>query len=1073
LILQVVWEIIITDLYSDKMSKFIRRLHLPLTVTVFMLIFLMAFPPPLLAATITDSYADSSLINTGASSNQTVTGGQLKVSSNTSYGDGADGALTVAANKNINTDLISTGRGVADGINYPVGAGLNTMSSNYVVLSTPMLVYNSTNVAAANAYSYWKTFANSTVLATGDTFEYDVLLASNTTYSGGVDIYFTDATYARSIGWVDQNGLSCQQADLRPYAYTPAWWYHRVCTIPAGMNGKTISYIDLVNENDTATATSTYYGNFTIKNSGGAVKSYVWTSGTPTYNVADILSNAGNTNSMAYNGLTYGGPTPPGLAAGDDVLLINQQGSTSYNSNVGNYEILTISSINFSAIVFTTNITGSYGTTSNADTTGQKIMVQRVPNYTNVTVNSGITLTASAWDGTKGGVVAFKANGTVTNNGTISANALGYTGGIQVWANNGYQGENLVVSAQSTSPANHGGGGGIKGTAGACTAAAGAGGGYGTGGSPSVAVYSCCGASTGGSTIGQTTLSSLYFGGGGGSGGTGTDGNYYPSGPGGRGGGIILITANTLTNSGAITNNGGAGSCGGGALQPGAGGPGGGGAGGSIFFQAGSTTMGSNIITAASGIGNTCNNWYNRAGNGGLGRIALQYVTSYTGTATPSANVSQINAYKTTATIQSTNILSGQYAGAIKSVTYNLSAKPAGTTATIQFSQNASSWYNAVGTLNASNTLTTGTNNILDATPSGWIGPNFYYKIAFGSDGTGTPVLDDIAVRYVGGYKPIASTYSPVSITDDSYFVGVIDGDNPARFVDGAVAGTGNTNTGTITISNGATLTINSDQTIVAGSFIVTNGSIVIATGGVLKPGGMAYAIDADQDFYPASANTLIVKTKGVAAPSGFTRRNNLTSLSVQDCNDNASTGYSLTNSCTGVGGACSADVGCVSGICGTDADGDQLYSAALGHTGTCQANAYAYTDTNDAQYCPANYNPASTCDKCVNGAITYQTSSEDLFSECASGSCATGNCNGTGYACQSSGTYQCDTCCTCCDVAHLTSYTCAGGCPSGCACSGACNAAGTYWNAPYNTCYCTYTATVDSCCSSCNCSCR
>jgi len=428
--------------------------------------------------------------------------------------------------------------------------------------------------------------------------------------------------------------------------------------------------------------------------------------------------------------------------------------------------------------------------------------------------------------------------------------------------------------------------------------------------------------------------------------------------------------------------------------------------------------------------------------------------------------------YVTSSTIISTNLLSGQYASSILSFIYNLSAKPAGTTATISFSQNGSSWYNSSGTLNGSDVLTTGSNNTISLTNLNWSGPNFYYKIIFGGDSNSTPVLDVITVNYAGGTSPATDNSTSTTISTDSYFIGIADGENPAtRLIDGVDSGTGTTNTGTVTINSGATLVVNSNQTIVAGSFVVGSGSIVIANGGVLKPGASLYAVDTDGDGYPGTTNVLYGYQPSNAPVSGFKRRSAMTTISTIDCDDNT---YSLTNNCgAGIGGACSADIDCASGICATDADADNLFSAAIGHSGTCKASAYPYTDTNDSQYCPVGYNPTEICGKCVNGAKAYQTSSEDLFNECTAGTCETGNCNGTSYACQDSGTYQCSTCCTCCDVAHLTSQTCIYGANcDGCACSVSCASAGTYWNADH-TCYCAYTATIDSCCSSCNCSCR
>ena len=105
-------------------------------------------------------------------------------------------------------------------------------------------------------------------------------------------------------------------------------------------------------------------------------------------------------------------------------------------------------------------------------------------------------------------------------------------------------------------------------------------------------------------------------------------------------------------------------------------------------------------------------------------------------------------AYVSSGNFTSTNLLSGLTVGSINSFVYNLSAKPSGTGATVQFSQNNTNWYNSSGTLDGTDTLTTGTDNTIDLSGLGWLGANFYYKVAFTSDGTDTPVLDDITVHY-------------------------------------------------------------------------------------------------------------------------------------------------------------------------------------------------------------------------------------------------------------------------------------------------------------------------------------
>lgn len=116
-------------------------------------------------------------------------------------------------------------------------------------------------------------------------------------------------------------------------------------------------------------------------------------------------------------------------------------------------------------------------------------------------------------------------------------------------------------------------------------------------------------------------------------------------------------------------------------------------------------------------------------------------------------------AYYSTGNWTSTNLLTGETVTSIDSFIYNLSAKPANTDATIQFSQDNTNWYDAAGTLNASSTLTTGVDNTIDLSGLGWSGANFYYKTTFtSSDGVDTPVLDDISVTFTSNQPPNTPT---------------------------------------------------------------------------------------------------------------------------------------------------------------------------------------------------------------------------------------------------------------------------------------------------------------------------
>ncbi len=203
--------------------------------------------------------------------------------------------------------------------------------------------------------------------------------------------------------------------------------------------------------------------------------------------------------------------------------------------------------------------------------------------------------------------------------------------------------------------------------------------------------------------------------------------------------------------------------------------------------------------------------------------------------------------------------------------------------------------------------------------------------------------------------------------------------------VDYASSEASTTNTSALTLSGTSSLTINTGGHLTVGSLVVSPGtSISIASGGEIKLNTPLYAPDADGDGWATSAVDAV--TLSTATASGK-RRLSLMKGWTADCGDSS---FAESNVCCAANGAaCASDGACCGSICGTDSDADLLFSASAGHTGTCQASAYAYTDTNDAEYCPTGGNPAGTCNKCSNGAIANQTGSEDLFSECGLISCS------------------------------------------------------------------------------------
>jgi len=369
-------------------------------------------------------------------------------------------------------------------------------------------------------------------------------------------------------------------------------------------------------------------------------------------------------------------PAAGQLAAGDEVLLINLQGSTSAYANVGNYEFLRVALVASNRVCFATNKTKFYGNAAGSDAgigtnaADQKVMLQRVPNYQDVAIDRGATLTASAWDGLRGGVLAFRVNGKLQNDGTIAATGLGFRGGAK--GDNGcpsypwpttagdhgesYGGQNAisicdrrasVLGNLVATPKNFGGGGGGGGgTANPYrNGGGGAGGSYGGSGGNGGNSSSGERGGTAGDVYGSPELDRVFLGSGGGGGGRGVNGY---GGDGGRGGGIVLVFAADLaTAEGAIQATGGRGGDALIAADDGRGG-GGGGSGGSILLTSGNLAMGLTNVNASGGDkGTSCTGQSlgsgGAAGTGGVGRIVVKYAGSLSGESVPAASTLQQN----------------------------------------------------------------------------------------------------------------------------------------------------------------------------------------------------------------------------------------------------------------------------------------------------------------------------------------------------------------------------------------------------------------------------------------------
>lgn len=296
-----------------------------------------------------------------------------------------------------------------------------------------------------------------------------------------------------------------------------------------------------------------------------------------------------------------------------ELVLVHQ----SRGSGAGAWELGRVKSVGANTLTLEDPLNNSYVTDGGAS----RAQVIGVPEYHDLTIGASATVSPSSWDGNTGGILAFRANGTVTISGTIDATARGYQGGAgsacgSAWTGEGFNGGTV----QGQNSTGHNGGGSGSGTGGG-------GGGNGTaGGNPSPLF----GGAQGGTVGGSTDLSQMVFGGGGGGG-----EDCLGGGTGGGGGGAIVLMGKIITVSGTISSLGSDGQSEGASTAKG----GGGGGGGSILIKGYKVSVGSNLVNANGGAGGT--GWAT-GGAGGQGRIRIEY-GSVSGTTTPLASLQELS----------------------------------------------------------------------------------------------------------------------------------------------------------------------------------------------------------------------------------------------------------------------------------------------------------------------------------------------------------------------------------------------------------------------------------------------
>ena len=337
-----------------------------------------------------------------------------------------------------------------------------------------------------------------------------------------------------------------------------------------------------------------------------------------------------------------------GVAAGDEVLIINLRGSDNSADAVGNWETAFVDRVDNDTaqdtfrIQLRSPLSKTYGAGANGeDLSEQTVAVIRIPQLDSLTVADGGTLTTSAFDakGNGTGVIFVRARTLVVESGgVIDGSHRGYSGAS--WAANstqGHTGESLGGRMQTptTTPptfaaANFGAGVGGRTACGEyncqpqqTTGPGGGGASYGTtgtAGDDNGSDPSNFSGGMAGATYGDAQLSRLFLGSGGGGGGGGFSGPGRGT-PGGNGGALIVLIADSATINGQVRADGQIGSVNANCGSRGSGG-GGGGSGGTVWISASTLVVASAAISAIGGPVQ-CNG----GGAGGQGRVRLDYAT--------------------------------------------------------------------------------------------------------------------------------------------------------------------------------------------------------------------------------------------------------------------------------------------------------------------------------------------------------------------------------------------------------------------------------------------------------------
>ncbi|MFN8362048.1 MAG: T9SS type A sorting domain-containing protein [Candidatus Kapaibacterium sp.] len=149
--------------------------------------------------------------------------------------------------------------------------------------------------------------------------------------------------------------------------------------------------------------------------------------------ISGVINTYAKVTAVDYCGKTLTVTSTAGFSIGDRALLIQMQGATIDTTNTdqfgtitaigeaGNCEYVTIEAVAPTTLRLKTMLVQNYNPQG-------AVQLVRVPKYVTAWVQ-GAPLTAQAWDGSTGGVLAFEASGAVDILGTIDVSGKGFRGG--------------------------------------------------------------------------------------------------------------------------------------------------------------------------------------------------------------------------------------------------------------------------------------------------------------------------------------------------------------------------------------------------------------------------------------------------------------------------------------------------------------------------------------------------------------------------------------------------------------------------------------------------------------------